>query len=562
MNFSSDIVIVEGALLPKILITSALPYAYSVPHLGNFVGSVLPADVYFKYLKMKGDDVIFICGSDQHGTPTELAAVKKKVEPEQLADEMHRTIKELFDKYECTFTYYGKTHTPENKQVVYSIFNELYRNGYILETEDTQAYCNVDKRFLPDRFIQGTCPYCRKKSARGDQCDNCGKLLEPTQIIDPFCAVCGKNDISFKKVKNLALELNKLQEKVKEFIKKNAKNNWSKDALNKSLSMIKEGLKPRDITRSMKWGFPVPLPGYDHSVIYVWMDALIGYIGITKEWDAERWMNYWQNEETQLVHFLGKDNTVFHTIMWPAMLIGSGLNFIMPHTIKESQHLVSKTLKFSKSQGVGLDMKSALTVLPPDYWRFALMYMYPETADTEFTERALEEIVNTVMNDKIGNFVQRVLKLARSNSSLIEKDINMKKEEAVVKAFRKYESAFDKLQLKKTIGAAVELAELGNEIMSKKEPWILAKKAKESTVHANEFTRTFSTLISITYALGIMLYPFTPKASQELMSYFGITSEPNIKLLDEKINVDFSKDPKPLFQKMAEKERERLRKFS
>ncbi|MCL5239666.1 MAG: methionine--tRNA ligase [Candidatus Marsarchaeota archaeon] len=546
----------------RYLITAALPYSYSVPHLGNFVGSVLPADVYHKYLKMRGDDAIYVCGSDQHGTPTELAAIKAGVAPEVLADEMHEKIKKLFEKYECTFTYYGKTNTPENKGVVYSIFNELYNNGYLLEREDMQAYCNVDERFLTDRLIEGTCPYCHKRNARGDQCDNCGRLLEPAQIKDPFCAICGKSEIRFVKTKNLALELNKLQGDIAKFIKKTSKNNWSKDAVNKSLSMIKEGLKPRDITRNMKWGFPVPLVGYENSVIYVWITGLIGYIGITKQWDSKRWRDYWQNEHTQLIQFLGKDNTIFHTIIWPGMAMGSRLGFILPHTIKESQFLVSKTLKFSKSHGVGLNMKTAIEILGADYWRFSLMYMYPENADSEFSERALVETVNTIMNDKIGNLAQRVLKLSKSNRSLIEEEIPSTKDPKVRRIIKEYEAAFDKLQLKKAIGAVVKLAELGNSIMSDREPWVLAKNAKSDAKAERQVREIFSELLSITYQLGILLYPFTPRASAELLSYFGIRSEPTSAMLNDKIRPKLDSDPKPIFQKITDKETESLRKYS
>ncbi len=538
-----------------------MPYVYSVPHLGNFVGSVLPADVYYKYLKMKGDDAIFICGSDQHGTPTELAAIKKGIEPYVLADEMHERVKKLFEKYGCTFTHYGKTNTPENKEVVYSIFNELYNNGYLLEREDMQAYCNVDKRFLTDRFIQGTCPYCHKKSARGDQCDNCGRLLEPSQIIEPFCAICGKSDITFIKTKNLALELNKLQPDIAKFIKSNSKYNWSKDAINKSLSLLKEGLKPRDITRNMKWGFPVPLIGYENSVIYVWITGLIGYIGITKEWDSKRWRDYWQNEHTQLIQFLGKDNTIFHTIIWPGMAIGSRLGFIMPHTIKESQFLVSETVKFSKSHGVGLNMSAALEILEADYWRFALMHMYPENADSEFTERGLVETVNVIMNDKIGNLAQRVLKLSKSNRFLVEGDISVD-DAAVKKIIKDYCDAFDNMQLKKAIGTVVRLADLGNGIMSKKEPWMLAKKAKDDAKAERQSKKIFSELLAITYAMGILLYPFAPKVSAELLSYFGIDTEPTLEMLNNKVKPNLDEEPKPIFQKMTNKEIEKLKKYA
>ncbi len=544
------------------IVTSALPYVYSVPHLGNFVGSVLPADVYFKYLKMKGDDAIFICGSDQHGTPIELAAIKKKIEPEQLANEMHDIVKTLFEKYECTFTYYGKTHTDQNKEVVYGVFNELFNNGFILETEDMQAYCNIDKRFLPDRFIQGTCPYCKKKSARGDQCDNCGRLLEPTQIIEPFCAICGKSEINFKKVKNLSLELDKLQEDVKEFIKENSKYYWSKDAINKSLGDIKEGLKPRDITRNMKWGFQTPLAGYENTVLYVWFDAVLAYIGITKEWDAKKWPNYWQNEHTQLVQFLGKDNTLFHTTMWPAMLIGAKLGFVLPHTIKESQFLNFEGKKFSKSNNVGIWMDDGLKLLPAESWRFALMYMYPENADSDFTKRGLVEAVNTIMNDKIGNLAQRVLKLSKSNKFLIAEEISFDNEEKARKIVEKYQNSFDELELKKAVSALVELADLGNEIMSKKEPWKLVKKAKDDAKTEAEAKKIFSSLLAITYALGVLLYPFTPKASSKLLSYFGINSEPSFKLLEEKIKPKLDEEPQPIFQKITEKELEKLHKYA
>jgi methionyl-tRNA synthetase len=312
----------------------------------------------------------------------------------------------------------------------------------------------------------------------------------------------------------------------------------------------------------MKWGFPVPLPGYENAVFYVWFDAVLGYIGITKEWDERKWKDYWQGKDTKLIHFLGKDNTIFHTIMWPAMLIGADLGFVLPHTIKESQFLLSNTFKFSKSNKVGLDMSNAVEIMPSDLWRFTLMYLYPENADTELSEEALTETVNTIMNDKIGNFAQRVLKLAKSNSSLIAKDIRFGGEERAAKAIEHYEDAFKKLQIRKAISAAVELAEIGNEIMSKREPWLLAKKAKDDPEVAKELSGIFSDLIAITYALAIALHPFTPRASRELLTYFGVTSDPNLKMLKDPINVDFSMEPKPLFHKIGKDELEKLRKFS
>jgi methionyl-tRNA synthetase len=311
----------------------------------------------------------------------------------------------------------------------------------------------------------------------------------------------------------------------------------------------------------MKWGFQVPLAGFEKAVFYVWFDAVLGYIGITKEWDARKWRDYWQNDQTQLIQFLGKDNTIFHTLMWPAMLIGANLGFVMPHTIKESQYLNSKKFKFSKSKGVGLNMQTALDIMPSDFWRFVLAYIYPETADSELTEDCLTESVNTILNDKIGNFAQRVLKLAKTNSGLIAKDIKLGDEAKVQKIIKKYEDAFAKMQIKKAVAEVVALAELGNEIMSTKEPWLLVKKAKDNASHAREFTKIFSELIAITYALAVLIYPFTPRASRELLSYFG-KQDPNMKMLEDPVNINFSLEPKPLFHKIGKDEMEKLRKFS
>ena len=547
--------------MEKKIITSALPYSYSIPHLGNFVGSILPADVYFKYSRMKGDDAIFISGSDQHGTPIELKAIEENKDPEDLSNEIHKEIKGLFERFECTFTYYGKTHTDYNKEVVYSVFDALFKNGYILEIEGEQAYCNIDKRFLLDRFIEGKCPHCGGR-ARGDQCDDCGKLLEPTQIIDPICNLCKKKEIVFKHVKNLAVDLPKLQPMIKDFIEKNAKNNWSKNAVNKSLSYIGEGLKPREITRNIKWGFPVPTKGFENMVFYVWFDAFLGYIGITKEWDQEKWKDYWLDSKTKLIQVMGKDNIEFHTMMWPGVLLGSRQGFVLPYTIKASEYLTSKTVKFSKSRGVGLNLKNAIEILEPDYWRFALMYLYPETADSEFSIDLLEEIVNTVMNDKVGNFVQRVLKIFASNRDIIGENILIDEEtktsaDGIISS---YKSNFDKMNLREALHSAVELASLGNTILSTKEPWLLVKKGDQDSL--KEFSRIISSLLVLVRNVAVLLWPFTPKASATALSYFGIGKEPSMALLHSKIAVSKDLDPQPIFKKIGKEELSKLEQFS
>ena len=543
-------------ILEKFIVTSALPYAYSLPHLGNFSGSVLPADVYFKYLEMCGKDAIFICGSDQHGTPIELRAIKEKTTPEKLSNEIHERIRSAYAGLGCAFTFYGKTHTEENKETVYEIFEALNKNGYIIETHAEHAYCNVDKRFLVDRFIEGTCPYCKGTKARGDQCDDCGKLLDPIQLISPHCMICGKSDISFKEVSNLALDLVKLQDKIHLFTESSS-GRWSKNAANKSAGSIRDGLRPRDITRNMEWGFPVPLKGFEKNVFYVWFDAVLGYIGITKEWDHSRWRDYWFDKDTKLVQFMGKDNIEFHTILWPGILIGSNMGITMPYTIKALEYLTSNTVKFSKSRGVGLNIETALEVAGSDYWRFALISMLPETSDSEFTVELLEESVNKIMNDKIGNLVHRVLTIARSNTGKIQFPLKNSYPE-IGELIGKYKSGFEAIKIRDAQKALIDLAELGNSLMNSEEPWSLAKAASTDKGKEKRFADSMERMLRIVYSISIMLYPFAPEASKKAMGYFGVTV-PRIDMLDSEIAINTDSNLTPIFKKLEKEKLDLLR---
>jgi len=548
--------------LSKVIITAALPYAYSIPHLGNFVGSILPADVYYKYLRMDEQDVIFISGSDQHGTPIELRAIHENIEPSVLADRMHEEIKSLFEKLECTFTKYGKTHCDANREIVYEIFNALNKNNYIKEVKSIQAFCNVDKRFITDRFIEGKCPYCGGH-ARGDQCNDCGRLLTPEQLIDPICKICGKSDITFKEEKNLALDLPKLELDTRAFIVKNSSNNWTKNSINKSLSFIDEGLHAREITRPMKWGFPVPVKGYEDYVFYVWFDALIGYIGITKDWNPSKWRDYWLDKSSMLVQFMGKDNIEFHALMWPATLIGSRLGFVLPRTLRASEYLLSKELKFSKSEGIGLNIKTALEIADADYWRFCLMYIYPETSDSEFSLEVFEEVVNKIMNDKIGNLINRVFIIYKKNFDLIDESIEPDQEliDKVEKLEADYVLRFESIELREALHAVIELAEYGNMLMSKYQPWTLVKNNnKEKSIELSKIMNLEKVII---YKLGILLWPFAPKASRNILSYFGIDKDPLLEMLDveyDKIRI-VDKEIKPIFSKLTEEQKKKFEVF-
>lgn len=553
--------------MAKILITSALPYIYSLPHIGNITGSVLPADVVYKYYLMNGDDVIFICGSDQHGTTIELAAIKQGVSAEELAERLHKDIMKAFADFEFTFTHYGKTHSESNKEVVYQVFDALNKNGYILKTESENPYCKNDKRYLPDRFIEGTCPFCKLGPARGDQCNNCGRLLEPKEIIDPHCTICGKKDIEFRKTKHLSLDYAKLQPKIEKFVKESPNNNWSKNAVNKTLSYLKEGLKPIDITRNIKWGFPVPLKGYEDAVFYVWFDAVLGYIGITKEWDSNKWKDYWLSKDTKMIQFLGKDNIQFHTIQWPGILMGSDIGYILPYSIRSSEFLtLGGGLKFSKSEGRGgMDIVKVLKYAPADYWRFMLVYIYPETSDSEFSIPAFVEVINNVLNDKIGNFIHRTLILAKNNKSILNlKSFDMDKEvQAEIKELIDvFKLHMEKSEIREGLRNVVELADVGNKLMNSNEPWAMAKLAPGDTEKKKRLNDVMGMLLTIARDVIMLLYPFTPKASEIGIKYFGISELPKLTYTKERINPNLDADIKPLFSKIDKAALEKLNELA
>ena len=546
----------------RIIVTSALPYSEAVPHLGNFVGSMLPADVFAKYLRMKGSDFISICGSDQHGTPIEIMAMKKGVEPMVLSNEVHEEIKKLLLEFECDFTHYGKTDSESNKETVYEIFGALNENGFIVETTSRRPYCTIDKRVLTDRFIEGTCPNCGAGDARGDQCDNCGHLLNPEELIKPHCAICGSTEIEFRETKNLALDFPKLQPDILAFVKARSGNNWSKNAVNKTLSYIEQGLRPRDITRDISLGFPVPVKGFDGKKFYVWFDAVLGYIGITREWSKERWQRYWKGPGTKLIQFMGKDNIEFHTMMWPGILIGANLGYVLPHTIQAYEYLNAKGLKFSKSRGRGLNMQNALDIMPADYWRFALMYMLPESSDTEFTIAGFVEVVNKVMNDKIGNLVNRVLTLARNNEALLGSEPEGKTSNAVEELALSYQRNFEAVRMREALHDVIHMAETANELMSAKEPWSLAKKGKDDKHAAGSFKEVMTELIGTVHAIGVLLYPFTPKASVQVLSYFSREGAPTLEMLSALPKLSLGKTVAPIFSKITSAETKKMEKFS
>ncbi len=514
---------------------------------------------------MKGDDVIFICGSDVHGAAIEIQAIREKTTPEKIAGKMHEEIKLLFESFGCNFTYYGNTHTAQNKEITYEIFNALNKNGYIEEVQKDLPYCNFDKLFLYDRYIEGKCPVCGFEKARGDQCDNCSSILDPKDLIEPYCTLCGKREIVFKKTKNIAIDLAKLQPQVEKFVKERSKFNWSRNAINESEKYFKNGLKRRDISRHSKWGFPVPLKGFEDQTLFVWFDAPIAYIGITKEWQDSKWENYWMSEETKLIQFMGKDNIFFHTIFFPATLLGANLGFSMVNTIRSYEFLNWEGKKFSKSRGVGMDLEQALSVVKnPDYWRFALMAIAPENADTDFTTDGFAEAVNKMLNGKIGNLFQRVLMLIKTNREIFDSRVEI--DEGVAgkldELYSKYTKHFKNIELRDALKTVVEIADLGNSYMSEKAPWVLAKAAKDDKSAAKDFSTIMNLLAKIAYYTGILLFPFTPDSSRAALAYFGIERDPKFEDLKKMPVLNLGLEPKPIFEKLTDQQIKKIGSYS
>ncbi|MFQ6009826.1 MAG: methionine--tRNA ligase [Candidatus Aenigmatarchaeota archaeon] len=541
----------------RVLVTSAWPYVHTLPHLGNLVGSILPGDVIARYFRLKGASTLYVTGSDVHGTPMEVEAFKKGVEPAELAEKNHKLVKELFEKWNIQFDNYTTTHTEWNKQTVYDFFERLWKNGYIKEGEIEQVYCKNDKRFLPDRWVEGTCPHC-SGLARGDQCNDCGKLLDPKDLIDPYCIICKQKDLEFRKTQHLFIDLPKFRERIEKMLEKHKE--WPDNAKNFTREFIKD-LQTRPITRDLKWGFPVPLPWYKEKVFYVWFDAVLGYVSAVKEYcDKNKcnWEEWWKRKGTRIIQTLGKDNITFHTVIFPSMLMGTKARYNLPDYIASYEYLLAKGVKFSKSRGVGLNIEAALDLRPADYWRYTLIALLPEGKDTEFSLDELQRRVNNELADIVGNFVQRTLVFIGNNynGKVPEKKRLAPEDKKMVKKYEKLvkeaEKNFEKIKLRDALGTTMKIASEANAYLNKKEPWHAVGKASAAN--------TLYVCANIAKGLGVLLEPFVPKSAQSIWKQLGIRESVhkagNFDLI-KKFTLESGHKigkPKPLFKKIGNEE--------
>jgi methionyl-tRNA synthetase len=511
----------------NILITSALPYVNNVPHLGNVIGSVLSADVFARYCKARGYPTLYVCGTDEYGTATETKAIEEGVTPEELCNKYNKIHKEVYDWFEIEFDHFGRTPTTQQTEIAQDIFTKLNQNGYLKEETTQQPYCAQHKGFLADRFVEGECPLCAYPDARGDQCDKCGHLLNPLDLKNPKCKLDGATPEA-RDTKHIYLLLDKLQDAVAEWSKKSGtEGGWSENGISITKKWIDEGLKPRGITRDLKWGTAVPLDGYDDKVLYVWFDACIGYVSITATY-TEHWEKWWRNpEQVKLYQFMGKDNVPFHTVVFPSSQLGTGDKWTMLNHLSTTEYLNYERGKFSKSRGVGVFGTSAKeTGIAADVWRYFLLLRRPETSDTEFEWDGFIAANNNELVANFGNFVNRVLKFVNSanydsvvpNAPSLSADSELYKsleqhKTDVNNKLTQYRDAFEGVHLKQALITARELSSLGNRL--------LQENKLDNSLFANERERcdaVVNVAVNHIHLLASTIAPYLPATTRSILS--------------------------------------------
>lgn len=508
----------------KWIINAAWPYVSSPPHLGNFI-HLLYADVYARYLRLKGEEVIAVTGSDEHGTPIEVEAIKEGVAPKQLTDRIHSQICELLDAYDIRLDNYTRTENPVHIRFTQELYRKVYENGFVYTQSVNLPYCQQDQRFLPDRFVEGTCPNCGYEGARGDQCESCGRVLDPLELIAPRCAFCGTTP-TVKSSTHWFFDLPKFRDKLQTIIQNNKQ--LPENARNFSLQWLEEGLKPRALTRDNKWGIPAPFPGAEGKTIYVWLEAVLGYVSASIEWaeksgKPDAWKDFWFDKTTRNVHFIGKDNIPFHVIIFPALLLATHEDYVLPWQVSSTEFILFEGQKFSKSKRLGVWIDETLKVAPAEYWRYFLVATRPEVRDANFTWRDFETHVNTELNDVLGNFVHRTLTFITSyfDSRIPEPQSFDNKDEGIKNELQaspsKVGSLLDQFQLKNAVAAIIELARVGNQYLSEREPWHLIKTDRAKTA------TTLYLTTQLVRSIGILISPFLPETAKQISEQLNVS---------------------------------------
>ncbi|MDR2194326.1 MAG: methionine--tRNA ligase [Treponema sp.] len=516
------------------LITSALPYVNNVPHLGNLI-QVLSADAFARFCRLRGYDTLYICGTDEYGTATETRAAEEGIEPRALCDRFHAVHAAIYRWFNIAFDSFGRTSTPIQTDIVQDIFKKLDANGYIVERSIEQLYCESCGRFLADRYVRGVCPHCGYEGARGDQCESCGKLLDPTELKNPRCSTCGAVPVA-RKTNHLYIDLPTIKDKLEAWIRTaSEKGFWAHNAVAMTHAWIRDGLKERAITRDLKWGIPVPKDGYEHKVFYVWFDAPIGYISITGSHAAEKgedWRHFvndwWKNpDNVELFQFIGKDNIPFHTVVFPSSLLGSGDTWTMLHHMSSTEYLNYESGKFSKSEGRGVFGTDVMeTGIPADVWRFYIFYNRPEKADSLFTWKDFQEKVNGELIGNLGNLVNRVLTFVTRYYDGVIPDGAENAE--FWKTVRNYETGIaeklERADLRDAFHGIFELCAYANKAFQDGEPW------KKRTTDPAAAAALIRDLCFAARDIAVLIAPYMPQSAEKLASFFGLTLRPGAEV--------------------------------
>jgi len=503
------------------LVTSALPYVNNVPHLGNLI-QVLSADVFARACRLRGFETLYVCGTDEYGTATETKAAEEGVTPAELCARFHDLHKGIYEWFGIAFDKFGRTSTPRHTEIVQQLFKDIDAAGYVIEQTIEQLYCDPCTRFLADRYVRGTCPHCGYTDARGDQCESCGKLLEPTELKEPKCSTCGATPRS-RSTKHLYIDLPAIRPKLEAWMKEaSVKGFWANNAIQMTQAWIRDGLKPRAITRDLKWGIPVPKAGFEDKVFYVWFDAPIGYISFAATLGDERGFDYetwWKNPaDVELYQFIGKDNIPFHTVIFPSTLLGSGRDWTMLHHMSSSEYLNYESGKFSKSKGVGVFGTDVMdTGIPADVWRFYIFYNRPEKSDVTFTWNDFMERVNGELIGNLGNLANRTLAFVQR---FYEGVIPAGKPDAAfwaeVKTLEATMAAqLERAELRDAFRTAFQIADIANKRFQAEEPW------KARTADPEKAASLLSDLCYVLRDLAIMMHPYMPQAMNQLAGFFG-----------------------------------------
>ncbi|MET7703113.1 methionine--tRNA ligase [Streptomyces sp. NPDC005485] len=520
------------------LITSALPYINGIKHLGNMVGSMLPADVYSRYLRQRGHDVLYICATDEHGTPAELAAKERGLPVAEFCAQAHDAQKAVYDGFELAFDYFGRSSSPQNREITQHFARRLNENGFIEERAIRQVYSPTDGRFLPDRYVEGTCPHCGYDKARGDQCENCTRVLDPTDLINPRSAISGSTDLEVRETKHLFLLQSKLQHEVEAWIDE-VGDEWPQLASSIARKWLTEGLHDRAITRDLDWGVPVPADTWpelaaEGKVFYVWFDAPIEYIGATKEWsdqdpDNRDWKSWWYEPDgaadVRYTEFMAKDNVPFHTVMFPATELGIREPWKKVDYVKAFNWLTYYGGKFSTSQKRGVFTDHALEILPADYWRYFLIANAPESDDSSFTWEHFTTTVNKDLADTLGNFVNRVLSFSKKRfgeevpAGAAAGEPEAKLGEEIASLLAEYETQMEALQFRKAAAALRALWSAGNSYLEEKAPWLEIKTDPEGAA------LTLRTAMNLIHLYSVVSEPFIPASSAAMRAAFALPTD-------------------------------------